>query len=287
MKKFLVCYSGGVSSAESALSIAARHGSESLILLNHNITGARESESTKAFKLEVADYLGVGITYANHDDWEVITPVRVCVDAQAWKVGNGQILCTNRLKTDPFKKWLKKNDPEKTLTVVYGFDKNEPARIARRTGIMHSMGYKTEYPMLWAEDEIVRISDIGIEKPRVYEIFKHANCVGCLKAGWQHWYIVYCTRPDVWEEAKWGEYEIGYAIHSDETGAGVYLEDKEELFDKMMRAGVEPTEHVKPQAFWAAAKKAVMNMEAGIHQLELELTIMESEDIGVCIECMA
>jgi len=280
MGRFLVCHSGGVSSAQCALTLAEKYDPSDIILLNHNIIGTRETKDTKRFKQEVADYLGLPITYANHPNWDEKTPVQVCVDAGAWKVGSGQILCTNRLKTAPFMDWLEQNDPNKELICVYGFDKNELTRVTRRSQIMGNLGWKTEFPMLLDERQIIRISEVGIKAPNVYETFKHANCTGCLKAGWQHWYIVYCTRPDVWNEAKWGENEIGYSIHSDSKGIPVYLEDKEELFEKMRLAGVKPTEHIKHQTFWAQARKAVKKYEYEIEQMQLE-------DEGVCLECMA
>lgn len=275
--KYVICYSGGKSSSECALSVAKKYGAENVILLNHNITSHVEQESTKALKENVADYLGLPITYANHPEWETITPVQACVNAKAWKVGIGQILCTNRLKTDPFNKWLKENDPNCENIYVYGMDKNEPSRINRRSQIMGLAGYKTIFPMLWDESEIVRLSDIGINAGSIYKTFNHSNCMGCLKAGWQHWYIVYCERPDIWQEAKQGEELIGYAIHKN-ASRPVYLEEKEALFEKMRLAGVKPTEKIKHQTFWAQAKKAVK-------QHESELSELEHNDRGVCLDC--
>ena len=275
--KYVICYSGGKSSSECALSVAKRHGPENVILLNHNITGQVEQACTKKLKKDVADYLGLEITYANHSDWDTTTPVSVCVDANAWKVGSGQILCTNRLKTAPFMKWMKENDPKCENIYVYGLDRSEPTRITRRAQVMGSMGYKTIFPMVWPDSAIVRLEDIGIDAGAIYQTFNHSNCTGCLKAGWQHWYIVYCTRRDIWEEAKEGEDEIGYAIHKGKDGP-VYLEEKEELFDSMIAAGVVPTEKVKFQTFWSQAKKAVKKHAN-------EMSELSEHDKGVCIEC--
>lgn len=275
--KYVICYSGGKSSSECALSVAKKYGSENVILLNHDINGHVEQDCTKKLKNDVADYLGLEITYANHKDWNTSTPISVCVDAKAWKVGSGQILCTNRLKTDPFKKWIKENDPKCENVYVYGMDRNEPTRITRRAQIMGAMGYKTLFPMIWSDNEIVTLEDIGIDAGSVYKTFNHSNCTGCLKAGWQHWYIVYCTRRDIWEEAKAGEDEIGYSIHKDKDGP-VYLDEKEDLFNSMIAAGVVPTEKIKPQTFWAQAKKAVK-------QHVLEMSELSEHDKGVCLDC--
>ena len=275
--KYVICYSGGKSSSECALTAAKKYGAENVVLLNHDINGHVEQECTKQLKKDVADYLGLDITYANHKNWDTATPISVCIDAGAWKVGSGAILCTSRLKTSPFRKWMLANDPECENVYIYGLDSDEPTRITRRSQVMGSMGYKTEYPMTWPKEEIVSLESIGIDPGSVYKTFNHSNCVGCLKAGWQHWYIVYCTRQDIWEEAKYGEDEIGYAIHKDKDGP-VYLEEKEELFDAMVAAGVVPTEKIKPQTFWAAAKKAVK-------QNQVEMSDLAEHDKGVCLDC--
>ena len=283
---YVVCYSGGHSSALCAIEAVRLHGKENVILLNHDITPKVEDADIKRFKQEVADYLGLPITYANHEQWDTATPIDVCVDAGAWKVGNGQILCTNRLKTAPFKRWLTTNDPDKQNTYIYGFDASprERERAQRRAQIMGLDGYKTEFPMISWEKTIAVTNEIGIAAPMTYNRFKHANCVGCLKAGWQHWYIVYCERPDIWEDAKVAEDEIGYAIHKDEFGP-VYLEDKESLFEDMKKAGIEPTEHVTPSKFWYDAKETVKALRADIPICQLDM--FAKHDKGVCLDCMA
>jgi len=289
--KHVICYSGGHSSAICAIECVRKYGKESVVLLNHNISSKVESQDVKRFKDEVADYLGLPITYANHDNWEQATPISVCVDAKAWKVGNGQILCTNRLKTAPFKKWLADNDKDKSGFYVYGFDLNEPTRITRRSQIMGTDGYKTEFPMLWKERTINHVIEVGIKPPNEYEKFKHANCIGCLKAGWQHWYIVFLERQDIWEEAKQAEKFIGYALHKDNNGP-VYLEDKEALFNSMKLAGVVGTELISPARFWTDAKKAAAiyneTKTAELANIPLrQLDMFAEHDNGVCSDCIA
>lgn len=130
-------------------------------------------------------------------------------------------------------------------------------RVQRRSGIMGLLGFKTDYPVaLWHERTIHHSIEVGIVKPLGYSQFKHANCAGCLKAGWQHWYVIYCTRQDIWTMAKEAEDCIGYAIHHDETGP-VYLEDMEPKFAAMRCAGVPATEHIPHQRFWARAAKVI------------------------------
>lgn len=241
-----------------AIETVRRFGKDNVILLNHDMHFTVEHADIKRFKRNVAEFLGVDITYANHSDPDA-DQFDVCVQASAFKVENGQELCTNRLKTRPFMKWLGEHAAPGECTIYYGFDNTprERKRIQRRSGIMGAQGYKTDYPLaLWKERTIWATEEIGIPRPSTYQVFIHGNCIGCLKAGWQHWYIVYCMRPDLWLKGKWAEDEIGHSIHHDETGP-VYLEDMEERFAKMKAAGIPATEHVPQQRFWAQAKKIV------------------------------
>lgn len=254
--KHVCCYSGGHSSALVALEVARRFGPANTIFVNHDIHFSVEDSDIKRFKHEVADLAGVPVTYVNHKNAQ-LDQFDVCVQAKAFKVGDGTELCTSRLKTQPFMRWLAKNFPQKDCVIYYGFDPNETTRIQRRSGIMAAQGYRTDFPLLtWACRTVHATEDVGIARPQTYGVFKHGNCVGCLKAGWQHWYIVYCTRPDVWLKAKWAEEEIGYAIHHDESGP-VFLEDMEERFAVMRASGVEYTERITHQRFWSQAKKVV------------------------------
>lgn len=120
--KHVVCYSGGHSSALVAIEVVRKYGKDSVVLLNHDISAWVEAEDVKRFKQEVADYLGLPITYANikglslkdlPDQFDVV------MQAKAFKVGSGSELCTSRLKTEPFMQWLNANDPGKQFIIYY------------------------------------------------------------------------------------------------------------------------------------------------------------------------
>lgn len=273
MSKHIVCYSGGHSSAIAAIEVVRKYGPEGVVLLNHDIHFSVEHADIKRFKREVAGYLGLPVTYANHKNASM-DQFDACVEARAFKVENGQELCTNRLKTRPFMAWLSENVPEKNCVIYYGFDdtKRELARVQRRSSFLAAEGYRTDFPTaLWKNRTIRSTLEVGIKPPSTYEVFIHGNCIGCLKAGWQHWYIVYCTRPDIWLKGKWAEDDIGYAIHHDETGP-VYLEDMEERFAAMKAAGVPATERVPHQRFWAQANKIVKIHQSAQQSLPCECT---------------
>lgn len=256
--KHIVCYSGGHSSALVAIEVVRKFGKENVILLNHDMHFSVEHADIKRFKQEVAEYMFIAPTFASRRN-ATQDQFDVCVEAKAFKVDSGPELCTARLKTEPFMKWLAANVPDKNCTLYYGFDNTprERVRMQRRIGFMGAQGYKTDYPLaLWKNRTIVATEEIGIARPSTYAVFIHGNCIGCLKAGWQHWYIVFCTRPDIWLKGKWAEEEIGYAIHHDDDGP-VYLEDMEERFEKMKAAGIPATEHIPHQRFWSQTAKII------------------------------
>lgn len=256
--KYVVCYSGGHSSALVAIEAVRKYGRENVILLNHNISSEVEDADIKRFKREVAEYLGLEITYANMEGWENKTPLRICRELGGFKFGNGPALCTSKLKTEPFYKYLEENFPVKNrevnedVTILYGFDKNEVNRIQRRIGVMLNKGYRTDYPLAFWERTIRNIEELGIKRPRTYELHKHANCIGCLKAGMQSWYLVYCLYPDLWQEAKETENEVGYSILKDK-----FLEELEPKFSQMKCRGIAPGEKIGPRKFWAMVDKAL------------------------------
>lgn len=269
--RHVVCFSGGHSSALVAIEVVRRYGRNGVVLLNHDINASVEDTDVKRFKRDVAAALGLPITQADHarvGEWDQFDVVR---HARAFKVRNGEELCTSRLKTEPFRRWLATNASPGTATIYYGFDASEVRRIRRRASIMAAQGYETAFPLAHWPRTIQSTREIGVEPPLTYSTFKHANCVGCLKAGWQHWYAVFATRPDVWQRAKEAEEDIGHTIHRDAS-----IEEREPQFAAMKRAGIEPTEHVAPGAFWATARKAVRSLPV----------LAEEERAAIPCECV-
>lgn len=249
--KHVCCYSGGLSSALVAIEVTRRYGAESVILVNHDLSSKVEHQDVKRFKTEVADYLGLKIQYVNHPNWEAKDQIDVCVDTKAWKVGVGTALCTNRLKTAPFDAYLKQAFEDRACTLYYGFDPHERNRWERRTRILGERGYATGYPLMdpqWPRT-IRCTTEVGIPIPSTYAYMKHANCMGCLKGGRQHWYVCYSKRPDIFYKAKWAEVRIGYTIIR-----GVALKDLEPMFRDMADAGVVAEDRTQQATFWKNAR---------------------------------
>ena len=255
--KYVVCFSGGHGSALAAVETVYRYGRDNTILLNHDISSKVEDADVKRFKAEVAEYLGVPIIYANRDNFEKDTPLSLCRQEKMIRFRGGHSICTYYLKTKPFAEWLSENYPvgqgriSDEITLVYGFDAWERRRIDRRRCILSAQGYNSIYPLadkksLWIKD----VRELGIWLPESYATSKHANCIGCLKAGRQHWYMVYCLRPDIYWEAVETEEYVGCSIIRD-----IFLKDLEPLFYCMKRLGIRPQDNICSTFFWAETRK--------------------------------
>ena len=286
--KHIICYSGGHSSAIVAIEAVRKFGNENVILLNHDINPRYENSDIKRFKKEVADYLNIEITYANINEITdpnlIPSHFEVCEEAGTFINPNGrQILCTNRLKTAPFYDYLETLEKD-FICVYYGFDDSELDRVDRRKTILNDENIKSDYPIaLWGNgrfesllnylqkagskspEKVARIEnydnkdswirtinstkEIGIEPPNTYDIWKHANCIGCLKAGQQHWYCVYVHDYETFERGKLSEEIIGYSFGKD------FLKNYEEKFEQMKIIGIPANEHIPSHTFWKSAKK--------------------------------
>jgi 3'-phosphoadenosine 5'-phosphosulfate sulfotransferase (PAPS reductase)/FAD synthetase len=273
----IICYSGGHSSAKVAMNVFSKmRDGDTIMLLNHDINSNVEHLDIKRFKKEVANHIGVEITYANYQNKsvsEIPDQFDVCVSIKGFKFGKGTELCTYQLKTLPFEKYLKQHFPviegqkREDVIIYYGFDKEETSRITRRSSILGNMGYYTDFPLaLWDDADHDILENAGILPPLTYKqidgentygAWKHANCIGCLKAGKQHWYAVYCARPDLFEKAKWAEEELDHSIIN-----GVYMYELEPVFEEMKLANIPATENIDGRTFWAMARKVLKGSSA-------------------------
>lgn len=266
--KHIICFSGGHSSALVAIEVVRKYGKENIVLINHECK--LEDPDVSRFENEVADYLGLPITYVSMADAQTKDQFDVVTEKGSFiNPSDRQALCTFVMKTEPFMNFLFSQysqsdnlfEPAKPCLVYYGFDKEEKVRIQRRSTIMAVHGYKTAFPIAHWKRTITSTLEIGIWPPRVYLIFKHANCIGCLKAGWQHWYCVYVFYPEIFEKAKLTEEKIGHSIHKD-----AFLYEKETMFEQMVKAGIEPTEKIQSQTFWAMVKKILGSCDIDLNE---------------------
>lgn len=264
--KHIICYSGGHSSALVAIEAVRRFGKENVILLNHDINPKKENADIKRFKKEVADHLGIEITFQNINGLtgeNIPNQFEVCREAGAITSPDNNALCTAKLKTEPFERYLRANNFNtlfgEQVTVYYGFDLKEKARIKRRIGILAGMGFKSDYPLaLWKERTIFSTNEIGIVPPLTYSVWKHANCTGCLKGGILHWYVTFVHDRESFNEASQLEIDLDYSVNrvtTDKETSNLFLFELAYYFEQMYQDGIEATEHQSAQKFVTLLKK--------------------------------
>jgi hypothetical protein len=265
--KHICLLSGGHSSAIVSIEVHRKYGKENCVLVNHDIHPDYEDKDIKRFKNEISDYLQNPITYVNYMGLPV-DKLPDQFDIANLKKGfkspdSGDAFCTYELKTKPFMDWMVKEFPFQNVVIYYGFDKNEKDRIVKRQFVLGLDGYDCEFPLAhWSNRTIHSTLEIGIVPPLTYALMSHANCIGCLKAGQKHWYVVYCTRQDVWEKGKKTESERGYSIlkssitvDGKKTSRPLFLTELEPVFERMKRGGVSATEKMSTHEFTKMKKK--------------------------------
>jgi hypothetical protein len=179
--KHLVTLSGGHSSGIVSIEVTRKFGKENVILLNHDINPSKEDKDIKRFKKEVANYLGLPITYANFNDLpvdELPDQFEVCEEAGSFvNPHDRNALCTNRLKTGPFTTYLKRFHHDRQVIIYYGFDETEPERISRRSGILKDMGYESDYPIaLWSREGVTEYNRWEIQSAiKIYNKVNNDN----------------------------------------------------------------------------------------------------------------
>ena len=129
--------------------------------------------------------------------------VRLCVGKTpfelAWEdnfLYNSRIAnCSKKLKSRPFREWLKANYTAEECVLYLGIDWTETHR---KTAIERNYKpYRVEFPMceppyISKPDMLAMLKEEGIEIPYLYRIgFSHNNCAGCcVKGGIGHWKLL-------------------------------------------------------------------------------------------------
>jgi len=106
--KHIVCYSGGHSSALVAIEVVRKYGKDNVILVNHECK--LEDKDVARFENEVANYLGLPITYVSMPNADILDQFDVVVNKGSFiNPHDKQALCTHVMKTEPFMNWLISN----------------------------------------------------------------------------------------------------------------------------------------------------------------------------------
>lgn len=214
----VIQYSGGITSWAAAQRVAARHGTDNLVLLFANTK--REDPDVYDFLHAGARQLGVPLVEVadGRDPWEVFEDRQI--------LGNSRIApCSYYLKILPCRNWLKANaDPAEAMLYI-GIDPSIRDR-KRAPGIERGWKpWRVQFPLLdepdlTKTDMLAEARAFGLTPPLAYELgFDHANCGQlCVRGGQKHWLRTLKYFPD-----RYAEYEAREQQFRDRTGKDVAI----------------------------------------------------------------
>lgn len=254
-------FSGGLGSWLTAKRVAARYGTDDLVLLFADVGSDRsphvgEDEDTYRFVREAVDDVlgplraeagGFVTVRDGRDIWQVFTDDRF--------LGNTRLAnCSKFLKQKPCREWLEVNcDPADTIVYV-GIDWTEMHRLPAIEAGWAPYPVRApmiEVPLLDREQMQAECERAGITLPRLYRAgFAHNNCGGfCVRAGQAQMELLLREHPERYafhesEEQKLREYlDKDVSVLKDRTGGTTTpltlrgfrerIEDQPDLFDPL------------------------------------------------------
>lgn len=217
MRKVVVGFSGGVTSAWCAGWALQNFPREEVVLLWHDTK--EEDEDTYRFKDQMAAALGMPIT--ERSDGRSVTEVA----RDEGKLPNDMsAFCSRILKQEQGNKYicdLQQEGYDEIIRVI-GYSAMEPSRVQFAT----ALGWKQSsffcnvyprFPLIETKTTKQQCWDwcnctMGVTPPRMYEWSDHANCPGCFRGGKDYWLAVKRNMPEVFERRKALEEEFGFTI---------------------------------------------------------------------------
>lgn len=215
MRRVIVGFSGGVTSAWCAAWALAQYPKSEVVFLFHDTK--EEHPDTYRFIKEIAAALQHPVIESS-DGRSV---VEVFEDNNAI-ANNRMAFCSRILKAeqrDKYFKQLKKEGVDEIINVV-GFSAIESERVQRATARAEASGYKIRFPVI--ENRVSKQdcadwcwNNMGVMPSAMYLWSEHANCVGCVRGGKAYWLKVKENAPEVFESRALLEEEFGHTILKD------------------------------------------------------------------------
>lgn len=216
MRKHIVKYSRGRTSAVMASLVIEEHGRENTIFLSCDTK--EEAPDCYRFGDEVAAFLKMPITVIA--DGRSVT--QLFIDQKM--LGNNRMTsCSRILKQEIGDKYIRDLiDKGFDITAYEGMSLPDDAhRISGRREVHANLGVEIRFPLIergLTSDDCTKIitSCWGIKLSESYEHFGHDNCLarGCVKGGLAYWGLLALYKPEVWEKAACEEDFFGHCILS-------------------------------------------------------------------------
>lgn len=211
MRRVIVGFSGGVTSAWCAGWALRSYPREEVVLLWHDTK--EEHPDTYRFLREMSAKLNMPIT--ERSDGRSVTEVF----RDEGFLGNGQnAMCSRILKREPGERYVEelKAQGATEIIFVFGFSAREEGRRQRMFAQGLRDGWTARFPV--AEENVTKqqCSDWckaqGVCPSAMYLWSGHANCVGCVKGGRAYWLAVKENAPEVYAQRSALEVEFGHSI---------------------------------------------------------------------------
>lgn len=192
--KHVVHFSGGLCSWAAAKRVAARYGTQDMVLLFADTN--MEDEDLYRFLDDAAANVGVPVTRIadGRTPWDVMRDQHI--------IANSRIdPCSSVLKRKLLDKWRNGNCTPETSCRYLGIDWTEAHRLERlqkRVGAWRYEAPMIEPPYLSKADMIEWAKREGLKPPRLYDMgFPHNNCGGfCVKAGQAQFALLLRVMPE-------------------------------------------------------------------------------------------
>lgn len=220
MRRIVVGYSGGVTSAWCLNWALERFPREEVVALYHDTK--REDVDTYRYLHEMAKRLQIPIT--ERSDGRSVEEVE---DDEGAIANNRMAFCSRILKIEQREAYFTELRAQGVteIVLVLGFSKHEEERIQRATARSWRDGYTVRFPLVETHTSKQACAEwshrIGVRIPAMYAWSDHANCVGCRRGGKAYWLAVKEHHPQVFEAAKLREQARGHTIIKDQSLASL------------------------------------------------------------------
>ncbi len=208
MRRIVVGFSGGVTSAWCAGWALRNYPREEIVLLWHDTK--EEHPDTYRFLHEMADKLQLPIT--ERSDGRSVTEL---FRDEGFLGNNQNAMCSRVLKREQGESYRAELQAQGFHVVrVYGFSALETERIQRMWAHAQAGGYEARFPMVETSTTKQMAADwcrceMGVQPSAMYEWADHANCVGCVKGGKAYWLAVLEHHPEIFWQRSALEDEFG------------------------------------------------------------------------------